>query len=74
MYSVSCKFEMNGREYHTLPKLSRQFYSKLEALYYATELQDELNVRKATKVYIVVDELVNNEWHTIYVLRGENRL
>ena len=74
MYNVRCKFEINGREYDTLPKLSRQFYSKLEAIYYATQIQDDLDRMKATKVYIVVDKFVRNEWHTIYVLRGENRL
>ena len=74
MYNVRCKFEINGREYDTLPKLSRQFYSKLEAIYYATQIQDDLDRMKATKVYIVVDEFVRNEWHTLYVLRGENRL
>lgn len=73
MYIVRCKFEIAGREYHTLPDLTRQFYSKLEAIYYATELQDDIKRLKATKVYVVVDELVRGEWHTLYVLKGENK-
>ena len=70
MYIVRCKFEIAGREYHTLPELTRQFYSKLEAIYYATELQEDLRYSKATKVYIVIDEFVRGEWHKLYALRS----
>ena len=70
MYLVRCKFEISGNEYDTLPEKSRQFHSKLEAIYYATELQEDLRYSKATKVYIVIDEFVRGEWHKLYVLRS----
>ena len=69
MYLVQCKFEMNGREYTTLPQFTKQFYSKLEATYYASEIEDDLINIKATKVYVVIHELVHGNWKEIYALR-----